>query len=290
MLDDGNRVGNNKAISNSGRDNDHKRPAQKPAGEVGAMFKNSVVGTVISLSLWVAVWFVVTNLELVDTEFLSPPQEIVLVLFELFADGYAGSPLLTHFFVSLGRTLLGFGLAVLVAVPVGLFIGMNQTAYIILNPVFSVLRPIPTIAFIPLVILWFGIGETSKILVIFVSAFLFIVLNVYSGVLQVSSEYKRVAQNLGARWHHMFFYVILPGAAPSIMTGVKTGLAISWAVVVAAELIAAQQGLGYVIMDAATFFRIPVVYVGVLLIGIVGFLLESGVSGLERKFIHWRGR
>lgn len=290
MLDDSSPVGKNKAIENGGRDGSRGRQGRKSKGAMRTLFKRSVFGTAISLSLWVAVWFAITNLELVDTEFLSPPQEIVLVLFELFADGYAGSPLLTHFFVSLGRTLLGFGLAVLVAVPVGLFIGMNQTAYIVLNPVFSVLRPIPTIAFIPLVILWFGIGETSKILVIFVSAFLFIVLNVYSGVLQVSAEYKRVAQNLGAKWHHMFFYVILPGAAPSIMTGVKTGLAISWAVVVAAELIAAQQGLGYVIMDAATFFRIPVVYVGVLLIGVVGFLLESGVSGIERKFIHWRGR
>ena len=249
----------------------------------------SVIGSAVGLAIWIAIWFAVTHFELADTQFLSPPGEILKVLFKLVSEGYAGAPMVEHFVVSLWRTLFGFGLAVVVAIPVGLLIGVNHTAYMFLNPVFSVLRPIPTIAFIPLVILWFGIGETSKILVIFFSAFLFIVLNVYGGVVHVPTEYKRVAENLGAKWHHMFFYVILPSAAPSIMTGLKTGLAISWAVVVAAELIAAQQGLGYVIMDAATFFRIPVVYVGVLLIGVVGFLLESGVSGIERKVVHWRG-
>jgi NitT/TauT family transport system permease protein len=168
--------------------------------------------------------------------------------------------------------------------------GMNRYVRFALNPLFSILRPIPTIAFIPLAILWFGIGETSKILMIFGSAFLYIVLNTYTGVIQIPIGYKRVAQNLGARPAQMFWRVILPGAAPSIMTGVKVGLAISWSVVVAAELIAAQQGLGYMIMDAATFFRIPVVYIGVLLIGVVGFLLEGALSIVEHKFVHWTGR
>lgn len=248
------------------------------------------VGTGLSLFVWIALWSLVAYFEFADTEFLPPPWELAEVFGQLLIDGYAGSSLYVHFLYSLGRTLFAFVLAVLLAVPVGLIIGMNRFAFFLLNPLFSVFRPIPTIAFIPLVILWFGIGELSKILVICASAFLFIVLNVYSGVLQVPMGYKQVALNLGAKWYQMFWYVILPASAPSIMTGIKIGLAISWAVVVAAELIAAQQGLGYLIMDAATFFNIPVVYIGVLLIGIVGFALESAVSAIERKLIHWSGR
>ena len=245
---------------------------------------------VSSLIGWVTLWYLTSAFEIVDSEFLTPPGEIVLVFWELVWDGYAGATLIDHFLISLYRTLFGFIAAILTAVPLGLVMGMNRTIYFIFNPLFAILRPIPTIAFIPLVILWFGIGETSKILLIYVAAFLFIVLNTYDGVLQVPIKYRRVAENLGATPFQMFWRVILPGAAPSIMTGVKVGLAISWAVVVAAELVAAQKGLGYIIMDAATFYRIPVVYIGVLCIGIVGMALEMLVAGFELRFVHWRGR
>ena len=245
---------------------------------------------VTSLAGWAALWYLTSAFEIVNSEFLTPPGEIVAVFWKLLWEGYAGATLADHFLISLYRTLFGFFAAIVTAVPLGLIMGMNRPVYFIFNPLFAILRPIPTIAFIPLVILWFGIGETSKIILIYVAAFLFIVLNTYDGVLQVPEKYRRVAANLGATPLQMFWRVILPGAAPSIMTGVKIGLAISWAVVVAAELVAAQKGLGYMIMDAATFFRIPVVYIGVLCIGIVGMALEMLVAGFELKFVHWRGR
>ena len=245
---------------------------------------------VASLAGWTAIWYLITAFEIVNSEFLTPPGEIVEVFWELLWEGYAGATLTDHFLISLYRTLFGFFAAILTAVPLGLIMGMNRGVYFVFNPLFAILRPIPTIAFIPLVILWFGIGETSKIILIYVAALLFIVLNTYDGVLQVPMKYRRVAENLGATPWQMFWRVILPGAAPSIMTGIKIGLAISWAVVVAAELVAAQKGLGYIIMDAATFFRIPVVYIGVLCIGIVGMALEMLVAGFEWRFVHWRGR
>ena len=195
-----------------------------------------------SLAGWAALWYVTSAFGIVHSEFLTPPGEIVAVFWELLWKGYAGATLADHFLISLYRTLFGFLAAIVTAVPLGLVMGMNRFAYFVFNPLFAILRPIPTIAFIPLVILWFGIGETSKIILIYVAAFLFIVLNTYDGVLQVPQKYRRVAANLGATPLQMFWRVILPGAAPAIMTGVKIGLAISWAVVVAAELVAAQQG------------------------------------------------
>jgi NitT/TauT family transport system permease protein len=152
-----------------------------------------------------------------------------------------------------------------------------------------VLRPMPAIAFIPLVILWFGIGEFSKVLLIFFTSFLYITLNAAAGVKGVGVDLIRAARSLGVGERQLFFYVILPGAMPHIFTGLKVGAAVSWAVVVAAELVAAQRGLGYMIMDGATFFRIPEVYVGILLIGAIGFGIERALAAVERRLLHWAG-
>lgn len=244
----------------------------------------------ISLLGWLFLWAFLCVTNIIDTQLVTPPWVIAEVFVELLKDGYAGNPLYQHFLISLYRTLSGFAIGAALGVPIGLLMGMNKAVYFVFNPLLTLLRPIPTIAFIPLVILWFGIGEASKIIVIAVSAFLFIALNTYEGVLQIPQGFKRVALNLGANSFQMFSRVILPGTAPAIMTGLKLGLAISWAVVVAAELIAAQEGLGYIIADAATFFRLPAVYIGVILIGIVGFTLETILTRIERRVVHWKGK
>ncbi len=252
--------------------------------------RNGICLSLLSLAGWFVLWYVLTSFHFVNTDLLISPGALADSFFNLAQNGYAGSPLYVHFLASMIRAGAGFLAGVLIGVPTGLLLGMNRFAYFTFNPLFSIIRPIPTIAFIPLVILWFGIGESSKVLVIFVTAFLFIILNTYTGVQQIPVGYIRVAQNLGANAWQRFWKVMLPAAAPSIMAGLKTGLALSWQVVVAAELIAAQQGLGFMIMDATTFYRIPVVYIGVALIGVVGFMLEGGVTLLEQRYVHWKGR
>lgn len=252
--------------------------------------KRVALWSTISLLGWLGLWILMCVTHAVDTQLVTPPWVIGEVFVGLLRSGYAGTPLYQHFLISLYRTLSGFLIGAAIGVPVGLLMGMNKAVFFIFNPLLTLLRPIPTIAFIPLVILWFGIGEISKITVIAVSAFLFIALNTYEGVLHIPQGFRRVALNLGASPFQMFARVILPGTAPAIMTGLKLGLAISWAVVVAAELIAAQQGLGYLIADAATFFRLPVVYIGVILIGVVGFTLEAILTKLERRVVHWKGK
>jgi ABC-type nitrate/sulfonate/bicarbonate transport system permease component len=149
---------------------------------------------------------------------------------------------------------------------------------------------IPPIAYIPLVILWFGIGEFSKIVLIFLASFLYVALNTAAGVRAVPQDLIRVARTLGASNFRLFYAVILPEALPYVILGLKVALALSWAVVVAAELVAAQAGLGFLIMDAGTFFRIPDLYVGILLIGLIGLLLERGLTLFERRFVHWSGK
>lgn len=141
-----------------------------------------------------------------------------------------------------------------------------------------------------MLILWFGIGEFSKVAIIFLASFLYVSLNTAAGVKSVPIDLIRVARTFGANNRQLFFSVILPESLPYVFLGVKVGFALSWTVVVAAELMAAQSGLGYIIMDAATFFRIKDVYVGVFLIGMVGMLLELVLVKTEERFVHWSGK
>jgi len=208
----------------------------------------------------------------------------------LISHGYVGVPLYDHIAASLIRTLIGFFAAAIVGIPFGLLIGRVRILEAAFVPWFAFLRPIPAIAFVPLVILWFGIGEFSKISVIFFSSFLYITVSTIAGVKSVPLQILRAGYSLGASDRKSFLYVVLPAALPQIMVGLRLGSAISWTLVVAAELVAAQRGLGYMIMDASTFFRVKDVYVGLIVIGIIGFLLESSIAFVEGRLVHWRGK
>ena len=235
-------------------------------------------------------WSLVTGFGLVDAVVLPSPATMWATLSDFIANGYADKPASTHILASVYRTFVGLISGIFLGVPVGLVIGYYRTANAMLGPLFSFIRPVPPIAFIPLVILYFGIGEFPKILLIGMAAFWYIVLNTSNGVRSVPVDLIRAAQILGVRQHQLVLRVIFPAALPYVMTGVKTATALSWACVVAAELVAALAGLGYMIMDAATFFRIPFVYLGIFLVGVIGLMLEILTNVLERRLLHWLGR
>ena len=237
-----------------------------------------------------AVWALVTNLGWVDPVTLPSPQVLWDSFVELVSRGYGGKGALTHLAASVFRTFTGLIGGIVLGIPVGLLMGYSPVANAILGPIFSFIRPVPPIAFIPLVILYFGIGEFPKILLIGAAAFWYVVLNTSNGVRSVPVDLVRAALNLGVRRDQLFFRVIFPAALPHVMTGIKTATALSWAIVVAAELVAAQEGLGYLIMDAATFFRVPYVYLGIIIIGVIGLLLEVVTVAIENRVLHWRGR
>jgi NitT/TauT family transport system permease protein len=226
----------------------------------------------------------------VDPVTLPSPQVLWDAFVGLVSRGYGGKGALTHLAASVFRTFTGLIGGIVLGIPVGLLMGHSPVANAILGPIFSFIRPVPPIAFIPLVILYFGIGEFPKILLIGAAAFWYVVLNTSNGVRSVPVDLVRAALNLGVRRDQLFFRVIFPAALPQVMTGIKTATALSWAIVVAAELVAAQEGLGYLIMDAATFFRVPYVYLGIIIIGVIGLLLEVVTVAIENRVLHWRGR
>ncbi len=244
----------------------------------------------LTVATFLTAWWLVTTFHLVELLVLPSPQDIASEFRNLLTAGYSNKPLYEHIKASALRSMTGLLGGIAIGIPLGLLMGYYQTVSAILRPIFSFLRPIPPIAFIPLVILAFGIGEFSKILLIFVASLSFVVLNTSAGMRSVPDQLLRAGKNLGLSQRQLFTSVMFPAALPHIMTGVRTATVISWAIVVAAELIAAQSGLGYIIQDAGTFFRITDVYIGIIIIGLIGLTLELILLSLERRLLHWQGK
>jgi ABC-type nitrate/sulfonate/bicarbonate transport system permease component len=236
-----------------------------------------------------AAWLVASYMGVLDNR-LPPAQVLWEAMAELLEKGYASTPFWQQVLASLGRALAGFTLAVLIGVPFGIWIGSNRMFDAIVTPFLTFLRPIPPIALVPLFIFYFGIGETSKIALIFLTAFLYITVSTSSGVKAVPEDLILASRSLGLSSRQIFFHVTIPAASASIITGMRVSMTLSWALVVAAELIAAQVGLGYMIMDATTFYRIPIVFIGIITIGLIGLVLEGMLLLLERRVLHWRGK
>jgi NitT/TauT family transport system permease protein len=208
----------------------------------------TAVVSLASVVVLVGVWALLSLGHLVSNRFLVSPVEVVREIGALFQDGYINVPFHVHLGYSIMRSLSGLVLAIVLGVPVGLLIGYNRYVAAMFLPPFLAFRPVPPIALIPLAVLWFGIGEFAKIVLIFMASFLYVTLSVANGVKEVRESLIRAGRSLGANGRQLFFYVIFPETLPQIMNSIKVGTAISWAVVVAAELVAAQKGLGYMIM------------------------------------------
>jgi len=260
------------------------RPLRRPwmSGDV-------LVSTVTVLAILLA-WTLATTVFRVSPFVLPSPRAMRDEMRVLLEAGYAGKPLYVHVAASLFRSFTGLVAGIALAVPIGLAMGYNRTVSAALVPIFGFFRPIPPIAFIPLMILWFGIGELSKILLIFAASFNYTVLNSAAGMRAVPEQLIRKGRNLGLTRGQLFTSVMLPAAMPHVFTGIKTSTAVSWAIVVAAELIAAQEGLGFIIQDAGTFFRITDVFFGIIIIGLIGVSLELAIAFIERRTLHWQGK
>lgn len=226
----------------------------------------------------------------VKAEYLGTPSGVWEAAVELMQSGYGGHSLFAHVRASLFRTVTGFVVAASIGVPLGILLGYNKRAGAFLLPVFGFLRPIPALAFIPIVVIWFGIGEFAKVFVIFMTAFLYVLLGSVSGVRSVPADYFRLGRTYHLSTFTTLYRVVLPAALPEIFVSLRTAMALSWAVVVASELIAAQVGLGYLIQSASQVYAINKVYVGVALIGLVGVTIDMLFLVVERRMLHWVGR
>ena len=214
------------------------------------------------------------------------PWQVVAGTVELARDG----TLFEHIGASLFRVGVGFGLAVLIALPLGLWMGWVKGAYVTLNPLFQMLRPISPIAWIPIAILWFGVGNVSPIFLIFISSVFPMVVQTTTGVHTIEKRYLRAAANFGVSRATLFRQVVIPAVLPQVIIGMRIGLGVAWLVVVAAEMIALRSGLGYLIIDSRNAGnRYDLVIAGMIIIGLIGLLLDGLMRLLEGlKVVRWR--
>jgi NitT/TauT family transport system permease protein len=214
------------------------------------------------------------------------PWQVIAGIRELLADG----SLWEHIGASLMRVGLGFLLAVGVAVPLGLWMGRVSAVYTTLNPVFQILRPISPIAWIPIAILWFGVGNASPIFLIFIASVFPMIVQTATGVHTIEQRYLHAAENFGVSRSKLFRQVVFPAALPQIIVGMRISLGVAWLVVVAAEMIALRSGLGYLIMDSRNAGnRYDLVVAGMIIIGLIGLLLDGVMRLLERmRSVRWR--
>jgi NitT/TauT family transport system permease protein len=214
------------------------------------------------------------------------PWDVVTGMLELLNDG----TLWRHIGASLTRVGTGFVLAVCVAVPLGLWMGWVRGAYSTLNPLFQILRPISPIAWIPIAILWFGVGTASPIYLIFISSVFPMIVQTTVGVHTIEKRYLRAAENFGVSRHTLFRQVVIPAVLPQVLVGMRIGLGVAWLVVVAAEMIALRSGLGYMIMDSRNAGnRYDLVVAGMIIIGVIGLSLDGIMRLMEGiKWVRWR--
>jgi len=243
----------------------------------------------VSLLLFFALWWGVSLLNAHALKVFNPillpaPDEVLKAGIKMAASG----ELLKHVMASLSRVLWGFGIAAGLGIVVGTALGRSRLLEHLVEPMLEMLRPIPPLAFLPMMVLWFGIGEASKVAFIAYAAFFPIFTTTIEGIKFVDPLLIRAASSLGASERQIFWHVVLPAATPNIITGMRLAFGLSFFVIVAAEFIAADSGLGFLINDARTFFLVSNMLLGAAVIGIIGVLANVLLRKLEGRLLRWR--
>ena len=238
--------------------------------------------SLFSILFFLGIWEVFSHIQ-PFTPILVPPEEVIKTLiFELNR-----GELINHILKSFLRIFIGFSLAAVIGIPLGLFMGWYPFVFQFFNGLINFLKSIPPIAWIPLAILWFGIGESSKIYIIAYSAFFPIVLNTIFGVRSIDKTLLKMAKSMGLKGYNLFKEIIFPASLPSIFTGVRIGIGTAWMALIAAEMIGATSGLGYMIEESRQLLLIPKVMLGMITIAFCGFLCDKVLEWLQKKIIPW---
>ncbi|MFO1049548.1 MAG: ABC transporter permease [Geminicoccaceae bacterium] len=234
----------------------------------------------------VLLWAGEATLGIVNPALLPPPGQVATEAWRLAV----GGTLWPHLFASTARVLAGVAIGTALAVPAAFLLARVPMARLVLEPMLNFFRALPPIALIPLVILYFGIGEGAKLIVLSLGAFYASVIVLFDGIVQLPPIYAQVARTLGADEREIFVQVVLPQTIPSLLTALRVALGVTWATVVAAELIAAQRGLGAMIQIAASFFQLKTILVGIIAIGVCALLMDWLLRAVSARLLRWQDR
>ncbi|MFC6446565.1 ABC transporter permease subunit [Shinella zoogloeoides] len=238
----------------------------------------------------IALWFLVTESGWVKPLFLPSPLAVWDKFVLALTEGVSNSTLVQHTFASLARVFGAFTLALVTAVPIGILMGVNRFVRGLFDPIIEFYRPLPPLAYLPLVIIWLGIGEFPKVFLIFLAIFAPMAIAARAGVRSVSTEQIHAAYAMGATRGQVISQVIMKAALPEIFTGMRIGIGVGWTTLVAAEMVAANRGLGFMVLNAAENLESDTVIMGILIIGIFAFAFDLLIRYLEKVLIPWKGR
>jgi taurine transport system permease protein len=268
-----------------------KARATKPGETYGVPGQGDTLWlSVLSIAGIIFVWWLVTTMGWVKPLFLPSPQAVLTKFINVWQNGFTNTPFFEHVGVSAARVFGAFLLACLVGIPLGIAMGMSPFVRGIFDPPLEFYRPIPPLAYLPLMIIWFGIGETSKVLLIFLSVLAPVALGARSGVKSAAIEQIHAAYSFGASRWQVMTQVILPSALPEILTAMRIGIGFGWTTLVAAEMVAATKGLGYMVLTASQFLQTSTVIMGIIVIAIIAYSFDMLMRFVERRVVPWKGR
>lgn len=238
----------------------------------------------------IALWFLVTESGWVKPLFLPSPLAVWDKFVLALTEGVSNSTLWQHTLASITRVFGAFALALITAVPIGILMGVNRFVRGLFDPIIEFYRPLPPLAYLPLVIIWLGIGEFPKVFLIYLAIFAPMAIAARAGVRSVSTEQIHAAYAMGATREQVISQVIMKAALPEIFTGMRIGIGVGWTTLVAAEMVAANRGLGFMVLNAAENLESDTVIMGILIIGIFAFAFDLLIRYLEKVLIPWKGR
>ena len=247
----------------------------------------SVLLSTLTVAVLLAAWVVVTEMGWANELFLPKPQAVWAAFVKTMTKGYQGATLLQHLGASLYRILVAFTLACLIGIPLGVLMGVSRNARALLNPLIEFYRPLPPLGLYTLLVMWLGIGESSKLSLLFLAGLPGIVISTIQAVTSVDPVYVRAAQSLGATRRDLLLHVYLPAAGPLILAGMRISLGFTYTVLVAAEIVAASAGIGWMIWDAAKFLLSDVVIMGLIVLGLTGVVLDLMMRGIAKLLMPW---
>jgi taurine transport system permease protein len=258
-------------------------------------FKEPGVGPSAAISVATIVvlfclWFLVTQAGWIKPLFLPSPQAVWQQFYEYLSGQANDKPLWQHLAASLARVFCAFALACVTAVPLGIAMGMSRFVRGVFDPVLEFYRPLPPLAYLPLIIIWFGIDELPKVLLIYLSCFGPLAIAARSGMKSATQEQIHAAASIGASRWQLVRHVILPAALPEILVGMRIAIGFGWTTLVAAEMVAASLGVGQLVLNASNFLRTDIVLMGIFVIGFVAYAFDLLMRALERRWVPWKGR
>lgn len=258
---------------------------KKTKGKINTREVSKYLLPVCSIVVLLLVW---TLYSLQNSDVLPTPYRVCEKMLDLIEHPIAQTTITGHILASLKRVFIGLAFAMVIGIPFGMAIGWNRLFRAVFQPVFEIIRPIPPLAWVPLITIWCGIFETSKIILVFIGTFMAIVVNTYAGVTLASKDNIAVARMFGVKGVRLLTDIVFPSAIPSVMAGLKTALTTGWGVVLAAEMISADSGLGFLVTRGSDSNDIELVLVAIILIGLIGALMSAVFTIIERKLSPWR--